>query len=126
LAAAPLIRIGGHSPESLYSVLQPGAHIPPHTGVVNCRLVVHLPLIIPSDCGIRVGSETRGWEEGNCIVFDDTFEHEAWNRSGHTRVVLIFDIWNPHLTEAEREGIRTATEALGEFGRRYNPYTAAD
>ena len=93
--------------------------------MVNCRLVVHLPLIIPPDCGIRVGSETRGWEEGSCIVFDDTFEHEAWNRSGHTRVVLIFDIWNPHLSEAEREGMRIATEALGEFGRRYNPDTTA-
>lgn len=119
LDAAPLIRIGEHSPESLYSVLTPGAHIPPHTGVINCRLVVHLPLIVPPDCGIRVGTETRGWQEGRCIVFDDTFEHEAWNRSDRTRVVLIFDIWNPHLTEAERGGMKAAVEALGEFNRRH-------
>ncbi|HSC47397.1 MAG TPA: aspartyl/asparaginyl beta-hydroxylase domain-containing protein, partial [Gammaproteobacteria bacterium] len=117
LDALPLIRIAEHSPESFYSVLAPGAYIPPHTGVINCRLVVHLPLIVPPDCGIRVGSETRGWEEGRCIAFDDTFEHEAWNRSERTRVVLIFDIWNPYLSEAEREGMRAAVEALGLFNR---------
>jgi aspartate beta-hydroxylase len=119
LDTLPLIRIGEHSPESLYSVLTPGAHIPPHTGVINCRLVVHLPLIVPPACGIRVGTETRGWEEGKCIVFDDTFEHEAWNRSDRTRVVLIFDIWNPSLTEAERAGMRRAVEALGDFNRQH-------
>jgi aspartate beta-hydroxylase len=121
LDALPLSRVADHSPESLYSVLAPGAHIPPHTGVINCRLVVHLPLIVPPDCGIRVGNETRGWEEGRCIVFDDTFEHEAWNRSDRTRVVLIFDIWNPALSEAEQEGMRAAVEGLGRFNRRYGP-----
>jgi len=119
LDAAPLNRVAEHSPESLYSVLKPGAHIPPHTGVINVRLVVHLPLIVPPDCGIRVGNETRGWTEGRCIVFDDTYEHEAWNQSDRTRVVLIFDIWNPLLTVAEREGIQSAVEALGQFNRRY-------
>ena len=120
LDAAPLNRVADHSPESLYSVLKPGAHIPPHTGVINVRLVVHLPLIVPSDCGIRVGTETRGWTEGRCIVFDDTYEHEAWNRSDRTRVVLIFDIWNPNLTAPERDGIQTAVEALGRFNRRFD------
>ena len=119
LDAAPLNRVADHSPESLYSVLKPGAHIPPHTGVINARLVVHLPLIVPPDCGIRVGTETRGWREGECIVFDDTFEHEAWNKSDRTRVVLIFDIWNPNLTAAERDGIQAAVEALGRFNRRF-------
>lgn len=119
LDAAPLNRVADHSPESLYSILTPGAHIPPHTGVINVRLVVHLPLIVPSAtaCGIRVGSETRGWEEGRCIAFDDTYEHEAWNKSDKTRVVLIFDIWNPALTLPEREGIRVAIEELGRFNR---------
>ena len=98
-------------------MLKAGAHIPPHTGVANIRLVVHLPLIVPPDCGIRVGSETRGWEEGRCVVFDDTFEHEAWNKSGQTRVVLICDIWNPYLTPPERDGMRAAIEALGRFNR---------
>ncbi|HEX7965070.1 MAG TPA: aspartyl/asparaginyl beta-hydroxylase domain-containing protein [Gammaproteobacteria bacterium] len=119
LDAAPLNRVADHSPEALYSVLTPGAHIPPHTGVINVRLVVHLPLIVPSatECGIRVGTETRHWTEGQCIAFDDTFEHEAWNRSGKTRVVMIFDIWNPALTPAEREGMRVAIEELGRFNR---------
>ncbi|HLW74459.1 MAG TPA: aspartyl/asparaginyl beta-hydroxylase domain-containing protein, partial [Gammaproteobacteria bacterium] len=120
LDAAPLNRVADHSPESLYSVLKPGAHIPPHTGVINVRLVVHLPLIVPPDCGIRVGSETRGWQEGQCIVFDDTYEHEAWNKSDRTRVVLIFDVWNPYLSAAERDGMQAAIEALGHFNRRYS------
>lgn len=111
----PLSRVADHSPETFFSVLKPGAHIPPHTGVINTRLVVHLPLIIPPDCGIRVGTETRGWKEGECIVFDDTFEHEAWNKSEHTRVVLIFDIWNPYLTDVEREAMRIVVEELGRF-----------
>lgn len=117
LDAAPLNRVAEHSPEALYSILRPGAHIPPHTGVINVRLVVHLPLIVPSDCGIRVGSETRGWAEGKCIAFDDTYEHEAWNKSDKTRVVMIFDIWNPALTLAEREAMRVAIEELGHFNR---------
>lgn len=119
LDAAPLNRVADHSPESLYSILKPGAHIPPHTGVINVRLVVHLPLIVPSAtaCGIRVGSETRGWTEGRCIAFDDTYEHEAWNKSDKTRVVMILDIWNPALTLPEREGMRVAIEELGRFNR---------
>ena len=119
LDAAPLNRVADHSPESLYSILTPGAHIPPHTGVINVRLVVHLPLIVPSatKCGIRVGTETRGWQEGRCIAFDDTYEHEAWNKSDRTRVVMIFDIWNPALTLPEREGMRVAIEELGRFNR---------
>lgn len=119
LDTLPLNRVADHSPEALYSVLKPGAHIPPHTGVINCRLVVHLPLIVPPDCGIRVGSETRGWQEGRCIVFDDTYEHEAWNRSPHTRVVVIFDIWSPQLSPAEQEGMQVAIEELGRFNRRH-------
>ena len=119
LDAAPLNRVADHSPESLYSILTPGAHIPPHTGVINVRLVVHLPLIVPSatECRIRVGTETRGWQEGRCIAFDDTYEHEAWNKSDRTRVVMIFDIWNPALTLPEREGMRVAIEELGRFNR---------
>jgi aspartate beta-hydroxylase len=113
----PLIRMAEHSPESFFSVLAPGAHIPPHTGVINTRLVVHFPLIIPPNCGIRVGAETRSWNEGECLVFDDTFEHEAWNKSKQTRVVLIFDIWNPYLTDVEREAMRIVVEELGRFNQ---------
>jgi aspartate beta-hydroxylase len=112
LDALPLVREPGHSPEAHFSVLQPGAHIPIHTGVVNARLVVHLPLIIPPACGIRIAGETHGWNEGECLVFDDTFEHEAWNSSEHTRVVLIFDIWNPYLSEAEREALSAVVQTI--------------
>ncbi|HEX5339793.1 MAG TPA: aspartyl/asparaginyl beta-hydroxylase domain-containing protein [Gammaproteobacteria bacterium] len=119
LDSIPINRVADHSPEAFFSVLKPGAIIPPHTGVANIRLVTHLPLIIPPDCGIRVGEETRGWKEGECIVFDDTFEHEAWNRSDKTRVVLIFDIWNPYLTPPEQEAMRAVIEGLSAFRRHH-------
>lgn len=116
----PTMRIPGHSPEILFSVLRPGIHIPPHTGVINGRLTVHLPLIVPKNCGaLRAGEEARSWKVGECLIFDDSFVHEAWNRSGETRVVLIFDIWNPHLTETERSALSTAIAALGAFHRRH-------
>ena len=49
------------------------------------------------------------------MVFDDTYEHEAWNRSDQIRVVLIFDLWNPHLTEVERAAVARLVEAMGDF-----------
>ncbi|HET7923004.1 MAG TPA: aspartyl/asparaginyl beta-hydroxylase domain-containing protein [Gammaproteobacteria bacterium] len=119
LDAMPINRVADHSPEAFFSVLKPGAHIPPHTGVVNIRLVTHLPLVIPPDCSLRVGNETRSWKEGECIVFDDTFEHEAWNRSDRTRVVLIFDIWNPYLTPPEQDAMRAVIEGLSAFRRHH-------
>lgn len=119
LDSIPLARIAGHSPEVFFSVLASGTHIPVHTGVINCRLVVHLPLCIPPECGITVGGETRGWREGECLIFDDTFEHEAWNHSSDSRVVLIFDIWNPYLTETEREAMKCVVEGLGRFNQTY-------
>lgn len=66
------------------------------------RAIVHLPLVIPSGCGFRVGGETREWVEGQAFAFDDTIEHEAWNNSDQPRIVLIFDAWNPYLTMGER------------------------
>lgn len=116
----PTMRIADHSPEILFSVLRPGTHIPPHTGVINGRLTVHLPLIVPENCGaLRAGDEARSWRTGECLVFDDSFVHEAWNQSDQTRVVLIFDVWNPYLSEAERTALGTAIAALGEFHRRH-------
>jgi beta-hydroxylase len=78
-----------------FSSLAPGTHIAPHTGYPDGVLRCHLGLIIPENCGIRVGSETRHWEAGKCLVFDDTMEHEAWNRSDRTRVVLLLDFRAP-------------------------------
>lgn len=113
LDAAPLSRIPGHGPETLYSVFTPGTHLLPHRGVTNTRLVAHLPLLVPPDCALRVGGEVHAWREGELAVFDDTYEHEAWNRSDRTRVVLIFDVWNPRLDEAERAAVSDIVVALG-------------
>lgn len=117
LDTLPLVRIRDHAPETLYSVLRPGTHILPHRGVTNTRLVTHLPLIVPPECALRVGGQTHVWEEGRCVTFDDTFEHEAWNRSGQTRVVLIMDSWNPDLTEVERLAVTDLVAAIGDFNR---------
>lgn len=99
----PRADIPGKAPSAFFSLLQPGSHIPAHTGVTNTRTIVHLPLIVPPGCSFRVGGETRAWQEGTAFAFDDTIEHEAWNESEHLRVVLIFDVWNPHLSLAEQQ-----------------------
>lgn len=106
IAALPLSDLPGRTPTVFFSVLRPGAHLPAHTGVSNVRTIIHLPLIVPEGCTFRVGGETRTWEEGRAWAFDDTIEHEAWNRSDRARAILIFDVWNPHITEAERELLR--------------------
>ena len=115
LAQASLVRIRDHAPETLFSVLRPGTHILPHRGVTNTRLVTHLPLIVPADCALRVGGQTHAWQPDHCVTFDDTFEHEAWNRSTQTRVVLILDTWNPDLSEAERAAVTDLVAAIGDF-----------
>jgi aspartyl/asparaginyl beta-hydroxylase (cupin superfamily) len=101
----PLCRIPGRAPAVFFSILKAGKRIPPHTGVTNVRSIVHLPLIVPDGCTFRVGSETRAWVEGEAFVFDDTIEHEALNPTDRDRAVLIFDVWNLYLSEAEREMI---------------------
>lgn len=108
LEAADLVRIDGVPMEAFFSRLRPGAHIPPHFGLTNTRLTTHLPLIVPDDCAIRVGEDTWHWQEGHIIAFDDSFEHEAWNRSETDRVVLIFEVHHPDLSAAEREAIEHA------------------
>jgi len=99
---APLARIAGWGPTVMFSLLKAGARIEPHTGMFNTRLVCHLPLIVPPKCTFRVGNEVREWKEGQLFIFDDTIEHEAWNDSNEDRVVLIFDIWRPELSEQEQ------------------------
>jgi aspartyl/asparaginyl beta-hydroxylase (cupin superfamily)/Tfp pilus assembly protein PilF len=103
LDSVPTSRIPGKAPSAFFSILRPGAHIPPHTGVTNVRAIVHLPLIVPEGCWFRVGGETRPWIEGEAFAFDDTIEHEALNPTDEMRIVLIFDVWNPHLTKQEQE-----------------------
>jgi aspartate beta-hydroxylase len=117
LGAVPLTIVRDHAPEVLFSVLAPSTHIKPHHGVTNTRVVTHLPLLIPDgDCRLVVGGMEHAWREGRCVTFDDTFLHEAWNRSGELRVVLILDTWNPHMTREECIAVRDIVEAIGDFG----------
>lgn len=102
LAATPSAHIPGRAPSAFFSMLRPHTRIPPHTGVTNTRAIIHLPLIVPPHCGFRVGGETREWVEGRPFAFDDTIEHEAWNESDSLRAILIFDVWNPHLSPEEQ------------------------
>ena len=81
-------------------------------GFVNTRLICHLPLIVPASCGLRVGNETRTPIEGKAWLFDDTMEHEAWNDSDQTRVILLFEIWRPELTAEERRLVSAMFEAI--------------
>ena len=99
----------------MFSLLKPRTRIPPHTGVTNVRLVTHLPLIIPESCRFRVGNDTREWVPGTAWVFDDTIEHEAVNDSDKLRVVLIFDVWHPHLTPPERTMITALMAGVKAF-----------
>ncbi len=115
LSAWPQCDVPGYSPSAVFSILDARTRIPPHTGVSNTRLIVHLPLIVPPGCGFRVGGERREWQPGKAFVFDDTIEHEAWNEGGEPRAVMIFDIWSPYLSEAERDMVRCATIAVGEY-----------
>ena len=114
--ALPLSDLPGRTPTVFFSLLKPGAHLPAHTGVSNVRAIIHLPLIVPPGCVFRVGGETRAWEVGRAWAFDDTIEHEAWNRSEAARAILIFDVWNPHITEAERALLRAFYTVAADAG----------
>jgi aspartate beta-hydroxylase len=115
LEAWPRCEVPGCSPTAVFSILDAKTRIPAHTGVSNTRLIVHLPLIVPPGCGFRVGAERCEWHPGKAFVFDDTFEHEAWNDSDVPRAVLILDIWSPHLSTAERELVSRVSGDVSEF-----------
>jgi aspartyl/asparaginyl beta-hydroxylase (cupin superfamily)/Tfp pilus assembly protein PilF len=115
LETTPRCRVARRAPTAFFSILDANTRIPAHTGITNTRCTVHLPLVVPPDCGFRVGATTREWVPGQAWVFDDTIEHEAWNLSDTPRAILIFDIWNPLLTPVERDMIQTATEIYGEY-----------
>jgi aspartate beta-hydroxylase len=112
LAEVPLSQAAGRTPSVLFSLLRPGARIPPHHGQFNTRLICHLPLIVPPGCALRVGAETRAWVEGQTLIFDDSIEHEAWNTSGRLRVVLLFEVWRPELSPDERRMIAAMLSAV--------------
>ena len=111
--ALDMPRLGHISPSLYFSVLEPRSRIAPHVGITNARIIVHLPLIVPDDCGFRVGGETRQWEAGKALLFDDMATHEAWNDSDRIRVVLIADLWRPELSALERAGIEDLMDCAG-------------
>ncbi len=115
LAAAPMPHIAGRSPMALFSILQPRTHIPPHNGMLNTRLICHLPLIVPDNCRLRVGGETRAVRAGEVLLFDDSIEHEAWNDSDAPRAILLFEVWRPELTDAERHALKVMFESVTQY-----------
>ncbi|XP_053414366.1 aspartyl/asparaginyl beta-hydroxylase isoform X2 [Nycticebus coucang] len=89
-----------------YSVMHPGTHVWPHTGPTNCRLRMHLGLVIPKEgCKIRCANETKSWEEGKVLIFDDSFEHEVWQDASSFRLIFIVDVWHPELTTQQRRSL---------------------
>ncbi len=116
LALAPMPRIMGRSPNAHWSRLKPGAHIAPHFGMLNCRLICHIPILTAPDCTLRVGSEVRTWDPGVPLVFDDSIEHEARNAGDQERVVLLFEVWRPEIPDADRAAIARMLEAIGDYG----------
>ena len=115
LSRVPQPDLPGRTPAAMFSLLKPRTRIPPHTGVTNVRLVTHLSLIVPENCQFRVGNAIRQWVPGTAWVFDDTIEHEAVNDSDKLRVVLIFDVWHPHLTPPERTMITALMAGVKAF-----------
>jgi aspartyl/asparaginyl beta-hydroxylase (cupin superfamily) len=81
-----------------FSVLNPGVHVQAHCGPTNSRIRIHFGLLVPQGAVMRVGTETRPWQEGTCVVFDDSWEHEVFNQSEFVRAVLLLDVWHPDLT----------------------------
>jgi ornithine lipid ester-linked acyl 2-hydroxylase len=83
---------------AMFSVLEPGKRLPPHRGPYNGVLRLHLGLVVPEprdNLGIRIGGERCCWREGSVLIFDDAYEHEAWNETGAPRVVLFVDFLKP-------------------------------
>lgn len=115
IAHAPIPEIKSRSPMALFSILKAGAHIPAHNGMLNTRLICHLPLIVPKGCRFRVGNEVREWEEGKLLIFDDSIEHEAWNDGTETRVILLFEIWRPEIIDDERRALTAMFEAIVDY-----------
>ena len=111
LGIPPMPRIAGRSPMALFSLLKPGAHIRPHHGLFNFRLICHLPLIVPAGCSLRVGNQERSWSEGQMLIFDDSMEHEARNQSDQQRIILLFEVWRPEIGKADREALTLLLEA---------------
>eukprot|EP00927_Polykrikos_kofoidii_P038053 TRINITY_DN32315_c0_g1_i2.p1 TRINITY_DN32315_c0_g1~~TRINITY_DN32315_c0_g1_i2.p1 ORF type:complete len:316 (+),score=45.84 TRINITY_DN32315_c0_g1_i2:104-1051(+) len=98
IVAKNLAESCGSCGNAIFSRLAPRTRLQPHCGPTNTRLTCHMGIDVPAEgCGMRVGGEARCWREGECIVFDDSWEHEVWNESTRSRVVLLVNFWHPDL-----------------------------
>jgi aspartate beta-hydroxylase len=88
-----------------FSIMGPKTHVSAHCGFINARIRCHLALVVPEGGLMRVGAESRGWDEGKAFLFDDSFDHEVWNESESGRAVLLFDVWHPDLTTVEKRAL---------------------
>jgi aspartate beta-hydroxylase len=97
--------ITDHYDHAFFSALAPSTHVKKHHGPTNKKLRCHLPLVVPNgNCALRAGDKIINIQEGKCFIFDDSFEHEAWNNDDkHSRIVLIIDIWHPDLSIQEKK-----------------------
>ncbi|NNE08955.1 MAG: aspartyl/asparaginyl beta-hydroxylase domain-containing protein, partial [Gemmatimonadetes bacterium] len=107
----------GSPGNAYFSALQPGARIAPHYGPTNTRLRTHFGIEVPANCALEVNGEARTSKAGECLVFDDSYYHSAWNRGGATRVVLVFDFWHPELSKAEITGVAKYLSTSGSAKR---------
>jgi aspartate beta-hydroxylase len=98
---APLTSLFSPTGQVAFHHMVPGATLRPHVDGPNTSLTCHLGIDVPEHCGLRVAGETRTWEQGKCLWFDHSYEHEAWNRSDRSRCILLFDILHPDITEEE-------------------------
>jgi len=96
-----------------FSVMVPGTHIAPHCGPLNTRLRYHLTLAHDEQAWMRVDAEKRSWKPHECLVFDDSFEHEVRHDGRVPRVVLLVDCWHPELSVLEREWIGRLYAEIG-------------
>lgn len=113
-----LCRVEDEAPEICFSVLAPGSIILPHYGVTNTRAVMHLPLRVPPGCALNIiGVGPHAWREGELMMFDDTYQHEAWNHSNDSRIILLMDCWNPHLSAVEQLAVKQLVETIGGLHR---------
>jgi aspartyl/asparaginyl beta-hydroxylase (cupin superfamily) len=103
------------------SRLTPGAHIPMHCGATNTQLTCHFGIVVPDRVELRVAREVRRQEAGHCVVFDDSFEHEVWNRSDSVRYNVFMQFWHPDLSDEEVAAVQRI-EQLPHIDRLINQY----
>ncbi len=115
LAEIPLVKTPSGPSEVLFSVLSAEQHIPPHYGVANTDMTVHLPVVTSSDSAIRVADTVHEWQEGKVFAFDDAFSHESWNKGPNSRVNLLFEVWHPDLSKHEQSAISAAFDARAKW-----------